>query len=192
MAFAATQPQAFTYADYCAWPEEERWELIDGVPYNMAPAPTRTHQQVVVELLRQIANFLRTRKKCRVYVAPFDIRLPRSDEADEQTNTVVQPDILVICQRDREDEKGCRGAPDWIIEVLSPSTATKDHILKRELYARHGVREYWLVHPTDKVLTRYDFRQRSSNAEISAAEGETASVLLPDCVIQWAEVWEDD
>lgn len=192
MALPASQPQKFTYADYCTWPEDERWELIDGVPYNMAPAPVRKHQWVAGEIFRQIANHLHKKKKCRVYHAPFDVRLPLGDESDDQIHTVVQPDILVICQREREDRKGCRGAPDWVIEVLSPSTATKDHILKRELYARHGVREYWLVHPTDKVLTRYDFTRQSVKAEILAAEGETASTALPECVIQWAEVWDDE
>jgi len=154
MTQAAYKSNHFTYADYCTWPDEERWELIDGEAYAMSPAPARIHQEVVVALVAQIHGAL-DGTACQVYVAPFDIRLPDQDEADEAIETVVQPDIAVICNPAKLDEKGCRGAPDWIIEVLSPSTAAKDQIRKRELYERHGVLEYWLVHPTDRILFVY-------------------------------------
>ncbi len=154
MAQAAYKSGRFTYADYCAWPDEERWELIDGEPYAMSPAPARVHQEVVVALVAQIYRAL-DGTACRVYTAPFDVRLPHRDEADAVVDTVVQPDIAVICDPDKLDDQGCRGAPDWIIEVLSPTTAAKDRIQKRELYERHGVWEYWLVHPTDRVLLVY-------------------------------------
>jgi len=140
------QSARFTYADYCTWPEEERWELIDGEAYAMAPAPARVHQDVVVAIAARIYGALGG-TACRVYIAPFDVRLPDRDEADEVVTTVVQLDIAVICDPAKLDDKGCRGAPDWIIEVLSPATAAKDQIQKRALYERHGVREYWLVHP---------------------------------------------
>lgn len=149
-----SQTQRFTYADYRRWPSDERWELIDGEAFNMSPAPSRRHQEVVGEIFRQTANFLQG-KPCRAYVAPFDVRLPQADEADDQTRTVVQPDIAVICDFAKLDDQGCRGAPDWVVEVISPLTAAKDHIKKRALYERHGVKEYWLVHPLDCVVTRY-------------------------------------
>jgi Uma2 family endonuclease len=118
----------------------------------MSPAPTRRHQDIVVALSRQIATFLRTHT-CRVYTAPFDVRLPRGGEADDLVESVVQPDISVMCDQEKPDDAGCRGAPDWIIEVLSPGKAAKDQIEKRELYQRHGVKEYWLVQPLDQTLT---------------------------------------
>jgi Uma2 family endonuclease len=143
-----------TYGEYLSWPDDLRYELIDGRAYAMSPAPTRRHQQVVGELFRQIANALQGRT-CQAYVAPFDVRLPRGNEADEAIDTVVQPDIAVFCDRSRLNERGARGAPDWIIEVLSPGTASHDQLLKRDLYERHGVAEYWLVHPGDRLVTVY-------------------------------------
>lgn len=143
-----------TYGEYLTWPDELRYELIDGRAYAMSPAPTRRHQQIVGELFSQIHGQLRGHP-CRAYIAPFDVRLPRGTEADDDVDTVVQPDIVVFCDRSRLDERGARGAPDWIIEVLSPGTASHDQILKRDLYERHGVAEYWLVHPGDRLVTVY-------------------------------------
>lgn len=153
MRTAAKLQQKYTYADYAQWPEDERWELIDGVAYAMT-GPLRIHQKIVSELGRQIGNHLQG-KTCEVYVAPFDIRLPRKDEADAQVDTVVQPDLSIICDRSKLDKLGCRGAPDWIVEVLSPSTALKDMNAKRSLYEQHGVQEYWIIHPEDRWLMVY-------------------------------------
>jgi Uma2 family endonuclease len=144
-----------TYGDYVTWPEGERWELIDSVAYDMSPAPTQRHQALCMELSVQIALFLRD-KPCRMYQAPFDVLLPDSvDQADDDVPTVVQPDIIVVCDQSKLSEKGCRGAPDWIIEILSPSTSVKDQREKLSLYERHGVKEYWVVHPTDKIAMAY-------------------------------------
>lgn len=134
----------YTYADYCRWAESERYELIDGYAHYMGPAPYRQHQEIVGEVYRQIANQLRG-KCCRVYVAPFDVRLPKEDEANDLIDTVVQPDIAVFCDPDKLDEKGARGAPDWAIEVVSPSSQRRDHEVKRELYQRVGVGVYWVI-----------------------------------------------
>jgi Uma2 family endonuclease len=141
----------YTYADYVTWPEAERWELLAGIPYNMTPAPSTRHQRVQGELFRQIANFL-TDKPCEVFSAPFDVRLPRQDEADEEIENIVQPDIAVICDSSKIDDKGCRGAPDWIIEVISPASSRRDRMVKFYTYERFGVREYWLVTPDDKTI----------------------------------------
>jgi Uma2 family endonuclease len=151
MAQIAPEEKRYTYGDYSSWPEEERWELIEGEPYDMTPAPSTSHQMISMELGRQISTFL-LGKDCRVFAAPFDVRLPEGDEADEQIINVVQPDISVICDPAKIDGRGCRGAPDFIIEILSPSTAAKDQIQKVTLYAKHGVKELWLVHPGDKLV----------------------------------------
>ena len=143
-----------TYADYLTWPEDVRYELIEGVAYLMAPAPARVHQEVLLEMARQVADALEG-TPCRAYIAPFDVRLPKVDEADERVDTVVQPDLLVVCDEAKLDERGMRGAPDWVVEVLSPATAGHDQTIKLAAYERARVPEVWLVHPTDRVVTIY-------------------------------------
>ena len=132
----------FSYKNYLAWDESNRWELIDGIPYMMAGASVR-HQSMTVELLGQLREFLKN-KPCRVFTAPFDVRLfPESDLSDK---TVVQPDILVVCDEKKlSDGKACRGAPDFIIEVMSESSAGRDLIDKKRIYEAAGVKEYWVV-----------------------------------------------
>ena len=141
----------FTYADYCTWPENERWELIDGVAYDMTPGPGRPHQKISIELGRQFANFF-LGKPCEVYDAPFDLRLPSADETDDEVDTVVQPDLFVVCDQDKLDDKGGRGAPELVVEILSPSSGRHDRVRKLNLYERHGVKEYWIVDPAGEVL----------------------------------------
>lgn len=183
---AALKTGSFTYADYCLWPEDERWELIDGEAFAMAPAPTRLHQDFVVELAAQIHPKL-AGSGCRVYVAPFDVRLPKHDESDARVNTVVQPDVAVICDPRKLDVKGCHGAPDWIIEILSASSAVHDQVRKRALYERHGVREYWLLHPTDRVLTIYRLGADGvyGKPDVQALEGQTAVGVIDGLEIHW-------
>jgi len=147
--------EKFSYADYLSWPHEERWELIEGIPYDMSPAPSPLHQEVLVEMSRQLGNYL-VGKPCRVYVAPFDVRLSENaSSADDETFTVVQPDIVVVCDRNKIDERGCKGAPDLCVEILSPATAYKDMGKKLELYRSHGVREYWIVNPESRSVMVY-------------------------------------
>ena len=177
-----------SYGDYLAWPEDVRYELIDGIAYAMSPAPTVSHQEVLLGLYRQIDEALDA-SACRVLIAPLDVRLPRGDEADEVVDTVVQPDLLVVCDPARIDERGVRGAPDWIIEVLSPATAAHDQVVKRDLYERAGVREYWLVHPTDRIVTVYRLENgRYGRPDIAELIGETAPQAVPGVVIDWARV----
>jgi len=178
----------YTYADYLQWPADVRYELIDGVAYAMTPAPTRLHQEVVLELARQIADALEG-SSCRPYIAPFDVRLPRENEADDAIDTVVQPDISVICDKAKLDERGCRGAPDWIIEVLSPATASHDQIRKRDLYERVGVREFWLVHPIDRIVTIYLLENGAyGKPKIDELLHTTPALTMPQVVIDWARV----
>lgn len=144
-------PLLYSYADYLTWPEDERWELINGVPYNMTPAPTPKHQEILGEIFRQLANWLQG-NKCKVYMAPFDVRLVGSETIDSLIDKVVQPDITVVCDTQKIDERGCLGIPDMIVEILSPSTFKKDLGIKLALYESSGVQEYWVVHPLDETV----------------------------------------
>ncbi len=144
----------FTYGDYCTWGEDERWELIEGVPYDITPAPLRVHSTIAGGILKQLLPFF-DGKSCEVHFAPFDVRLPKGKEGDEKVDTVVQPDILVVCDEKKLDEKGCRGAPDLVIEIFSPSSASRDAVLKRRIYEKHGVREYWTVDPANRIVYLY-------------------------------------
>jgi len=176
------------YGDYLTWPDDVRYELIDGVAYMMAPAPDLPHQDVAGEIYFQARQALQG-KSCRAFIAPVDVRLPKHSEADDKIDTVVQPDVLVVCDSNKLDRRGIRGAPDWIVEVLSPSTAGHDQIKKRQLYERHGVREYWLVHPIDRVLTVYRLQGGEyGKPDISELKGETAVGILPEIVIQWDDL----
>lgn len=183
MAEEATASPHFTYGDYREWVGEERWELLDGQAYAMSPAPSRRHQQITGRLFSRIEVFLRDRP-CEVYTAPFDVRLPAADEADEAIETVVQPDVAVICDPDKLDDAGCRGAPDWIIEVLSAHTAARDRVYKRDLYASRGVREYWIVDPDAGSVSVF---RASAGGSLSFSEPRTlergdilSSSVLPE------------
>jgi len=118
----------------------------------MTPAPSRFHSLVSGELFRQFANYF-DGKPCEVHDAPFDVLLPLGDEKDDEVETVVQPDILIVCDSRKLDRKGCRGAPDLVVEILSPSTSSKDAILKREQYQRAGVKSYWLIDPEQREIS---------------------------------------
>ena len=141
----------FTYADYLTWPDEERWEIIEGVPFSMS-APSDIHQKVLRELLTEFNIYLRG-KTCQIFSSPFDISLPQiQSDSDENIYTVVQPDLVVVCDNNKLSRKGCKGAPDMVIEILSPSTASKDCIRKRELYEKHKVKQYWIIDPEEKEV----------------------------------------
>ena len=175
--------ERFTYGNYRTWPEDERWELIDGVVYDMSPAPSRFHQGLITEFIFQFRAYLQD-KSCRIYAAPFDVRLPDGDEPDDDIVTVVQPDLVVVCDRNKLDERGCKGAPDLIIEILSPSTVSKDLHDKFKLYERVGVKEYWIVHPQDQTVMV--FRREGEvfgRAAMFAREGQIKIPLLGDLVI---------
>ncbi len=144
----------FTYAQYKTWSDDERWELIEGEAYNMSPAPGTTHQTVSGEVFSIIHNYLED-KPCRVFAAPFDIFLPDEDEPEDEINTIVQPDIVVLCDDEKLSEKGITGPPDIVIEILSPSSMTRDQITKRDLYEKKGIKEYWIFDPAGKIVWKY-------------------------------------
>jgi Uma2 family endonuclease len=142
----------FTYKEYCSWPYDERWELIDGVAYDMCAAPTSGHQRISMKISTNINIWLKN-KKCEVFSAPFDVLLPTFPLKNEgEIETVVQPDISVICDSKKIIDKGCLGAPDLVLEILSPSTSKKDLNEKFQLYEKHGVKEYWIIDPGNKYI----------------------------------------
>lgn len=178
MTHAQPRSGEFSYADYLAWPESERWQLLDGHAYAMAP-PSLAHQSVVFELGAQIRNQLQGHP-CRGFAAPVGVRLPTGDEADADIRTVFEPDLLVVCDPSKLDARGVRGAPDFIIEVLSPSTAAFDLVDKRLRYERAGVGELWLIDPISGVLTVYRRAgEQFAAADIRVGEGRIAVHAVP-------------
>lgn len=141
----------YTFADALSWEEDERIEIIEGDAVMMSP-PLREHQAISVSLAAQLYRYLEG-KQCQVYAAPFAVRLfEREGDRPEDVDTMVEPDISVVCDPDKLDKYGCRGAPDLIIEILSPSSRRHDRITKLNLYQRAGVREYWIVNPEDRTV----------------------------------------
>jgi Uma2 family endonuclease len=168
----------YTYADYVTWPDDVRYELIEGVPYMMSPGPVRIHQKIVGAIFYQLYDYL-VGKKCEVYDAPCDVRL----NADEEDDTVVQPDVLVVCDEEKLDDGGIKGAPDMVVEVLSPSTERHDAFVKLNLYRKYGVKEFWIVNPASKVLTVHLLK----NGEyITSAYGEDD--IAPVSVLDGCEI----
>ena len=180
----AQKKETYTYSDYLRYTEDDRFELISGEVYDMSPAPSRRHQEISGELFRQIANHL-VGRRCLAYMAPFDVRFAEVDETYEECSTVVQPDIAVICDHKKLDDKGCKGAPDFIAEILSPYTASKDNITKAALYEKHGVKEYWIVHPLDNILIVRHFGENGQYAPAAFYEGKGTLKLavLPDLAV---------
>lgn len=180
MAFPAKKIQ-YTFADILSWDESEHIEIINGEAFAMA-APSRMHQKISMELSRQLANYLEG-KKCEVYSAPFSVRLFEQDgDAPEDVDTLVEPDISVICDRNKLDQYGCKGAPDMVIEVLSPSSHRHDQLVKLNLYQQAGVREYWIVDPENRIvrvmllsdtgfLQPHEIYQQGDIAKVTVLEG---------------------
>ncbi|MGG5251979.1 Uma2 family endonuclease [Neobacillus sp. SM06] len=145
-----------SYQEYLSWPEEPRYEIINGIPFLHA-APVRQHQQILTRLLVALHAIFKERN-CEVYPAPFDVRLSAAAK-DEEEFQVVQPDISVICDNKKLDERGCKGAPELIVEVLSPSTWKRDRIEKLNLYQKYGVNEYVLIYPNEKIVEQYQLNE---------------------------------
>lgn len=147
--------KTYTYADYYSWRFEERLELIKGKIFKMSPAPGGNHQTIALNIGTDLNHFLRD-KKCRVYIAPFDVRLVRDGKSDKKVKTVVQPDVCVICDLTKmAEERSCLGAPDIVVEILSPGNNKKEVKIKYDLYEEFGVKEYWVVYPVERTIIRY-------------------------------------
>jgi len=182
--------ERYTYKDYMTWNDNKYWELIDGIAYQMAP-PSRKHQNVSGELFRQFANYLLD-KTCEVHHQPFGVRLPLENEPDEYIKNAVLPDIVVVCDEKKLDDAGCRGGPDLIIEILSPSTGKRDLEDKFKLYEKAGVKEYWIVDPLNNFIRVYILgeKNRYGRGKIYA-EGDKIKVsIFPDLEIDLDRVFK--
>ncbi|HIJ94699.1 MAG TPA: Uma2 family endonuclease [Desulfuromonadales bacterium] len=183
----------WTYADYLGWPDDERWEIIDGVAYALSPAPGRQHQSISFEMARQLGNYLKD-KPCRAFAAPFDVRLSdHSSVSDNYVDTVVQPDLFVVCDKNKLDERGCSAAPDLIIEISSPSTGKNDLTVKFDLYQRHGVKEYWIVHPDQQTVMVFKIGEDGTYGKPDryAAGDKVLVPLFGELVIDLKEVFAE-
>lgn len=185
--------ERFTYADYLTWPDDERWEIIDGVAYAMSPAPGVAHQRISRALTRIIDTHLLGRQ-CELFTAPFDVRFADlSSASDNYVDTVVQPDILVVCDKRKLDERGCNGAPDFIIEISSPSTSKNDLTRKFDLYQRHGVSEYWIIHPAEQTLLVFKKEEDGlfGKPDRYAGDDKVPVPLLGELMIDLGEVFAE-
>lgn len=185
------QENHYTYADLLTWDDNERYELIEGRPMMMS-APSDLHAEVSGEIHRQLSNYL-LGKNCKVRHAPYDVRLfEENGDLPEDVDTVVQPDITVVCDPEKRDNRGCKGAPDLVIEILSPSSKRYDRFTKFTLYQRAGVQEYWIVDPDDKSVQiflledeRYTFKAYGEGKDVVKVN------VLDDCTVDLSLVFPE-
>lgn len=178
----------YTYADYLLWKLEERVELFKGKIFKMSPAPNVKHQKISRNLTIEIGCLFK-HKSCQLFSAPFDVRLPQN-KGDEQIFTVVQPDLCIICDPEKLDERGCIGAPDLVIEILSPGNSKKEMKNKFELYEEAGVREYWVVHPTEENVLVYVLENGEFRASKPVVDDYINSYIFPDLKVHTNDVFK--
>ena len=181
----------YTYADYLTWLDDKTRELIHAVIQKMSPAPRLEHARVSQKISFHLGLYvMRNKDKCEA--APFDVRFPKQGEtADNKIDTVVQPDICVVCDPSKLDERGCCGAPDMIVEILSPSTIKKDVVYKFALYEESGVKEYWIVHPTDQAITVFLLQDNGkyNDGVVYEWEGKIRVHIFNDYLIDWEDIF---
>jgi Uma2 family endonuclease len=182
--------KTYTYADYFKWKFEERVELIKGRIFKMSPAPNRRHQRLSGDIYYELRNYLKG-KKCEVYVAPFDVRLPRKSKEDKDIITVLQPDICVICDPSKLDDRGCIGAPDIVVEILAPGNNSKELKNKFEIYEESGISEYWVVSPQDQTFAVYRLEAGSyQSSRLMVAGDIVTSTTLLGFTLNLSELFE--
>lgn len=182
---------SYTYADYLKWKFEEQVELIRGKIFKMSPGPASKHQQISISLCSEIYNFLR-KKPCKVFAAPFDVRLPvKNKKKDNEITTVIQPDICVICDETKIDDRGCIGAPDLIIEILSPGNTHKEVKLKHEIYEEAQVKEYWVVYPSEENIAVFILNENGkyNGAKIYAGNDRIKSAVVKGLIIKLDDIF---
>ncbi|HWM71621.1 MAG TPA: Uma2 family endonuclease [Steroidobacteraceae bacterium] len=181
--------QYHTYGDYLIWSRTSGDELIDGTAYvKEPPSPSLPHQMIAGELYRQACNALKG-TPWKVFIAPLDVRLPKSTERDEEVDTVVQPDVFITGDRQKLDYRGMRGAPDWLAEVLSPSTAGYDRTVKIAAYERAGVSGVWLINPGDRTVAIYRLEEgHYGRPTIQQLSGKTHLAAVPGVIINWDSI----
>jgi Uma2 family endonuclease len=183
--------EKYTYIDYLGWSKESRCEIIEGIPYMMSPAPSRLHQEISGELFFQIRSYLNG-KDCKIYAAPFDVRLYK-DASYEDNNivNVVQPDITVICDKNKLDERGAKGTPDFIIEIVSKSSTFLDYVKKLNLYGDYGVREYWIVNPLKRNVLVYKISEDGNygTPDIYMEKDKIQVSIFESLIIDLSSIW---
>ena len=180
--------KTYSYADYLLWTVAERFEIIKGKVFTMSPAPNTAHQRIVGALYFQVAQYLKG-KTCEVFVAPFDVRLSRKKK-DTEITTVVQPDICVVCDSDKIDEKGCLGAPDLVVEILSPGNNKKELKHKFEVYEESRVQEYWIIHPEEQTLMVYTLvGEKYQPGKLLTNGDQVYSPLFPGFILDLNEIF---
>ena len=184
--------KTYSYADYLTWKFDEFVELIKGQVMRPMAGPGRRHQQLSNRIEFSITSFLRG-SSCEMYHAPFDVRLTTGGfNGDQQITTVVQPDICVVCDPAKLDDRGCLGAPDWIIEIVLPGNTARDTKTKFDLYEESGVREYWMVYPGLKTITAYVLEgERYQLAGEYIELGLLPAASVPGLALEWAEVFAE-
>ena len=186
--------QHYTYADYLTWVDDKMRELIHGVVKMISSAPRSTHARVNAKILENLLFVVkRNKRKCEVFHAPFDVRFPEKGEiADDKIDTVVQPDICVVCDSSKIDKRGCCGAPDMIVEILSPSTAKRDLTEKLTLYEEHGVKEYWIVYPESESITVFLLQEdgKYDAGNVYEFEGKVPIYIFDNQLIDLNEIFE--
>ena len=182
----------WNYADLLSWEDDMRYELIEGYPVMMAP-PSSTHQEISMELSAQFHTYLKG-KNCKVYAAPFAVRLfERDGDFLESVDTVVQPDISIVCDKKKIDKRGCKGAPDLIVEILSPSSWRHDCLVKYNLYQRAGVKEYWIVDTEKQVVLVHTLEEGQYHAPKAYTARDTVPVgVLEDCAVDLTAVFPEE
>jgi Uma2 family endonuclease len=183
---------SYNYADYLLWQFSERLEIIKGKIFQMSPAPSRNHQQVSLKLTRQLDKVFQN-KLCELYIAPFDVRLIdyKNTTADQQITTVVQPDLCVICDLEKLDDKGCLGSPDLIIEILSNGNSKKDLLVKYNLYEENCVQEYWIVKPTEQEIYIYTLQKgKYVGSRPFVVETEIQSPTFPELKFAVSKIFQ--
>jgi len=181
----------YTYADYLEWTFDERLELIKGKIFKLSPAPGSTHQILSGIISNELYNYLKG-KQCRVFTAPFDVRLTKRSINDKDIITVVQPDICVICDRKKYDEKGGIGAPDIVVEILSPGNNRKELQNKYDVYEEAGVLEYWIIYPHEKTLIKCALvENRFQTSRPYTIGDEITTPILPGFVLSLDELFKD-
>ena len=188
------EDERFSYAQYLTWDDGKRWELIDGLVFDIAPGPGIEHQDILLSLGTLFKIFLKG-KPCRPFIAPFDLILPdRPDDPDSAIFDVVQPDLMVVCDPKKITPRGIRGAPDLVVEILSPSSSARDLREKFDLYQHAGVREYWVISPHDRFVQVFTLgTDRRYGAPVVWTPGDRFSAgVLPDLVIDLSEVFPPD
>ncbi|WP_297417830.1 Uma2 family endonuclease [Clostridium sp.] len=159
--------KTYTYKDYLTYDENERIEIIDGEIINMSLAPSRIHQKIILKLSTHIENYITSNNgSCEVYPAPFDVILKNDDDEVINSKNIVQPDISVICDKNKLTEKGCTGSPDMIVEVISPYNPSNDYVKKLNLYEQFRVKEYWIVNPIKRTILVYVLTKNGYDAPI--------------------------